>query len=98
MKVTEVNDGGPAFPQWDGHAITSEPNYLGGGISIRDYFAAAAMQGLIACQSTADARREATQEMTRRGLSHNEMDKLVSRCAYDYADAMIAERNKTVAQ
>lgn len=29
----------PAFPQWDGHAITSEPLYLRGGMTLRDYFA-----------------------------------------------------------
>jgi hypothetical protein len=42
-----INDGGPAFPhttQWDG--ITPAINYH--GISIRDYFAAAALQGNIA--------------------------------------------------
>jgi hypothetical protein len=44
------NDGGPAFPhttQWDG--ITPAINYH--GISIRDYFAAAALQGNLASQS-----------------------------------------------
>jgi chitinase len=42
-----INDGGPAFPhttQWDG--ITPAINHH--GISMRDYFAAAALQGLIA--------------------------------------------------
>jgi len=42
-----INDGGPAFPhttQWDG--ITPAINYH--GISMRDYFAAAALQGNIA--------------------------------------------------
>ena len=41
-----INDGGPAFPhttQWDG--ITPAINHH--GISIRDYFAAAALQGLL---------------------------------------------------
>jgi hypothetical protein len=39
-----INDGGPAFPhttQWDG--ITPAINYH--GISMRDYFAAAALKG-----------------------------------------------------
>ena len=42
-----INDGGPAFPhttQWDG--ITPAINYH--GISMRDYFAAAALQGILA--------------------------------------------------
>ena len=41
-----INDGGPAFPhttQWDG--ITPAINHH--GISIRDYFAAAALQGIL---------------------------------------------------
>jgi hypothetical protein len=47
MDNQPINDGGPAFPhttQWDG--ITPAINYH--GISMRDYFAAAALQGLLA--------------------------------------------------
>ena len=47
MTNQPINDGGPAFPhttQWDG--ITPAINYH--GISMRDYFAAAALQGNIA--------------------------------------------------
>ena len=47
MSNQPINDGGPAFPhttQWDG--ITPAINYH--GISMRDYFAAAALQGNIA--------------------------------------------------
>ena len=47
MSEQPINDGGPAFPhttQWDG--ITPAINYH--GISMRDYFAAAAMQGILA--------------------------------------------------
>jgi hypothetical protein len=43
----KINDGGPAFPhktQWDG--ITPAINYH--GISMIDYFAAAALTGLMA--------------------------------------------------
>jgi hypothetical protein len=35
------NDGGPAFPTWDG------PELVVQGMSLRDYFAAKAMQALI---------------------------------------------------
>ena len=48
MTNQPINDGGPAFPhttQWDTPAI----NYH--GISMRDYFAAAALQGNLASQS-----------------------------------------------
>jgi len=50
MSSQPINDGGPAFPhttQWDG--ITPAINYH--GISMRDYFAAAALQGNLASQS-----------------------------------------------
>jgi hypothetical protein len=46
MSNQPINDGGPAFPhttQWDG--ITPAINYH--GISMRDYFAAAALQPLV---------------------------------------------------
>ena len=48
-----INDGGPAFPhttQWDG--ITPAINHH--GISMRDYFAAAALQGLLASPAEAE--------------------------------------------
>jgi hypothetical protein len=40
--MKKINDGGPAFPCVDGGA-----NYLQEGMSLRDYFAAKAMQGLL---------------------------------------------------
>jgi hypothetical protein len=50
MSNQPINDGGPAFPhttQWDG--INPAINYH--GISMRDYFAAAALQGNLSSQS-----------------------------------------------
>jgi hypothetical protein len=49
MSNQPINAGGPAFPhttQWDG--ITPAINYH--GISMRDYFAAAALNGSLASQ------------------------------------------------
>lgn len=45
--MTAQNDGGPAFPHWvlDGEKCASMPS---GGMTLRDYFAANAMQGFIA--------------------------------------------------
>jgi len=42
--MNQINDGGPAFPRtgWDGHTSPQS------GMSLRDYFAAAALQGLLA--------------------------------------------------
>ncbi len=45
--MTTLNDGGPAFPS----TITDDSLHVA-GMSLRDYFAAKAMQGLIAGGST----------------------------------------------
>ena len=66
MNKELIDDGGPAFP-CDG---------LTGGMSLRDYFAAKAMQGLVT----------STQEMT-----HVTVDLLASE-SYVYADAMLKAR------
>lgn len=79
--MTTVNDGGPAFPgQWfDFQPLTGEQvvREQWGGMSIRDYFAAKAMQSLLA---TIDTYPD---EHWRDGLS---MD------AYMMADAMLKAR------
>lgn len=68
-----------AFPQWNGHAITSEPLYLRGGMSLRDYFAAKAMVGILS--SNAKNWPSETPES-------------LASCCYQTADAMLAEREK----
>lgn len=84
-------DGGPAFP---GEHI--EQTYLGArglrerrvpveGMTLRDYFAAAALPPLIEflCQPT-----------HMRNIEYDEARRLAARNAYAYADAMLAEREK----
>jgi hypothetical protein len=44
--MSTTNNGGPAFPTTDPNY---EAKYAGEGMSLRDYFAAKAMQGLLAC-------------------------------------------------
>ena len=90
-------DGGPAFPQpltmapqgnltspWDGWGI--------GGMTLRDYFAANAMQVEIstACHSIKNAQAlvgaaEEARRTIEQQIAHN---------AYSMADAMLAEREK----
>lgn len=41
--MSKINDGGPAFP-----VKSSEDFFCAAGMSLRDYFAAKAMQGLLA--------------------------------------------------
>jgi hypothetical protein len=58
--MTKVNDGGPAFPtsqQISQNRTTGETvvyQYLSDGVSIRDYFAAKAMQGFCAGAESGD--------------------------------------------
>jgi hypothetical protein len=85
------NDGGPAFPEtrWD-DKTRQEVQWC--GMTLRDYFAAKALSGLLS-DSTITApcisntpegiekeRREFAQEM--------------AKSAYRFADAMLAERDK----
>ena len=71
--MSDPTDGGPAFSQHSGHVLPGNA-----GISMRDYFAAAALQGLIASESGGNVR---TNEQA-------------ASCAYTQADAMLAERAK----
>jgi len=59
------------------------------GMSMRDYFAAKAMQSLI---NEMSFQEEADEQMKKLGLRDGEFDKLVAKCAYDYADAMLKAR------
>ena len=56
------NDGGPAFPNTSHKpcscGLRLEITGHGGGMSLRDYFAAAALTGMIACPSMSDSTRE----------------------------------------
>lgn len=68
--MNKINDGGPAFPRgsWDM------------GMTLRDYFAAKAMQGFIA-QELASQPYDWADE--------------VARASYAMADAMLAARDKS---
>lgn len=69
-----MNDGGPAFPFTFDDAA-DRCTVVTPGMTLRDYFAAAALQGLIT------SMQDGTPVFT-------------ARLAYDYADAMITQREK----
>lgn len=79
---------------------TSEPAFPIGsgdmrdpvGISMRDYFAAKAMQGLIQKMPLNDAENEFGRPSTYGNV--NKLRKDISTSAFAYADAMLAEREK----
>lgn len=68
---TQSNDGGPAFP------IVSD-DLCAPGMTVRDYFAAAALQGMLGLYAP-----------------HDYTHRAFALAAYNYADAMLAERTKT---
>ena len=70
----------PAFPKLPiGRASNNEILYQSDGMTLRDYFAAKAMQGYCSNQQHTSS---CTVELT-------------ADCAYEMADAMLAEREKT---
>jgi hypothetical protein len=68
--------GGPAFP---GLHPSKECHYQDAGMTLRDYFAAKAMQGLIASPRGTPDGRDGT-------------DHYYAKCAYIMADAMLKAR------
>lgn len=83
--MSECDDGGAAFPLDVNADTTGAVNV---GMSLRDYFAAAALQGMTNGLENAFLTRETTEETC---------DMMILNCAalsYRLADAMIRERNK----
>lgn len=74
--MSEKDQGGWAFP-----SVDSPQTYPTNGMTLRDYFAAMAMQGMIANEGIADLPNEPAR-------AHD------AECAYAMADAMIAERSR----
>lgn len=81
MAAKNKDDGGAAFGEFKQAGQCSIKN---GGMSLRDYFAAKAMQGMLAYPGD-----------EQRGSHHNNNDaEGVAQMSYAYADAMLAERAK----
>jgi hypothetical protein len=71
MSDTPINDGGSAFPHETSNGYDS-------GMTLRDYFAAAALQGIVSDPNLfVKSKRDV---------------ELVSRSAYEFADAMLKAR------
>lgn len=79
-----TDDGGPAFPirEWDG--VHGE--YKNEGLTMRDYFAAKAMQAMFAGQG---ARQVADRDQR---YDETNWAQVVASNAYEMADAMLVER------
>lgn len=77
--TNQINDGGPAFPhkrqiRCNGEVIDSE---MEPGMTLRDYFAAAALQGFMAAHTSGGCL----------------VDDLYAKYAYELADAMLKQRD-----
>lgn len=86
---TQVNDGGPAFPVLRENDNPSMSLIMASpGMTLRDYFAAKAMQSLISESATATLSKE----------SGKPLEFLVASMSYTLAEAMLSERNKEQAK
>lgn len=83
---TPINDGGPAFPVDDRYHADGRV-YGSNGMTLRDYFAGQAMNGMI----SGDAQPYISIKESADGIVQE--DKTASR-AYRYADAMLAARER----
>jgi hypothetical protein len=90
MPTTKINTGGPAFPRPLGnngrpHFEDSEVSPDQEGMSTRDWFAGQALIGVMVVRTM----------LIERGLAHDVIQESLAEEAYELADAMIAEREKT---
>jgi len=79
----EFDTGGPAFPQ-DEYDADCQQYFLNGGMTLRDYFAAKAMQAGIGLIPHMQQPRE--------GMT---VPQAITEMAYEYADAMLKARGST---
>lgn len=89
-----MKNGGPAFP----HVETEAYGSIEDGMSLRDYFAAAALQGLIARCTTQLACEQLAEEMAKSDIPKDRAEWFFSKCAYHYADAMLKARDVHLGQ
>jgi len=90
----EQEDGGPAFPHssqpLDRQGNPIMENHSEWGMSLRDYFAAAALQGALASKETL----EAAALLISRSDGSVTLEQLMAIRSYAFADAMLAARKE----
>ena len=84
--MSNTNTGGPAFPvkQYNRNIMAFEEFC---GLTVRDYFAAKAMQGLVGCFTWRESVDEITEDDT-------EATHYTAIMAYEMADAMLKARGQ----
>lgn len=92
--MSALNDGGPVFPTTQNVVHPSRGIVVGqiitGGMSLRDYFAAAALQGMLATGRTWTTNLESDVPLTCQAN--------YAAASYLIADGMLAERARKEAQ
>jgi len=81
--MSKIDDGGAAFPKSDCIEPDMEPIRYSDGMTLRDYFAAAALQGWLASYDSSSVHPV-----------NNDTERDVARQAYTMADAMLAARKE----
>lgn len=88
-----IDDGGPAFPTHErddmrgyGGGLTFVPV---GGMTLRDYFAAQALQGMLSALGRNEMWQGINQTASTNGVN---VTKHLATLAYEHADAMLAAR------
>ncbi len=79
--MSDIKDGGPAFPTKNYQSVVPVATGYSEGISIRDYFAAKAMP-MVATEIYAMGQQ----------VHGTTVPALTAKMAYEYADAMLAAR------
>ena len=82
----EMNKREPAFPQ---NETSCQADWCPQGMTLRDYFAAKAIQGLVIVR-TVHYERGSNKEFGHSNL----MSESLATWAYEYADALLEERKK----
>ena len=77
------NDGGPAFPKYWHSQYEGEPDIKYEGMSLRDYFAAAALQSLLGEHFFRNC-----------SIANQPANVVAAKTCYDLADEMLKERQK----
>lgn len=85
-----IKDGGPAFPVPDSHHANGQVQYGANGMTLRDAFAAKALNGWISGPCSGNALDEYEGD---EGLFKEHQIEVAKAC-YGYADAMLAQREK----
>ena len=87
------NDGGQAFPGSSLHSDARNPGWIGGGMSLRDYFAAKALVGIMCNEAE---HTHAIEEADGYSNDPHYPWWFLARLSFEIADAMLAERAKAV--